>query len=348
MKRFAAGVVVAAVAMLTACAPTPAAGPEPSAGSSASAVEHQARPGAAPSSPSPQRSSTLGPTAAQPSGWLAAVSGDNGRLAILGDSFASGEGAGGYRPAGEARKDSCHRSRYAVASELFATENIANLACSRATTGHLAAPQQLAAVDPGSDPGAVPPQLDQLQGVDPTLVMMSLGGNNLDFAGILQACLLDTVPCTDDPQLVLEATAQLSLLQPDLEAAYSSVADAVAAPVLVLPYPQLFDVPAGGCGRLSPTEQEFARQLVGELNAVIRSAVEGVEQANVYYVDAVEESLAGHGACSDDPYLHAANVSGLLQAADSATANQELLHPTREGYRAMTAAIINWAKDYPF
>ena len=352
MKRLAAG-VLAAVAVLTACTAAPAAGPsDPAGGSSTSAPPVTTTTAEAPpsSSASSGPPSSADPEPPSPSGWLAAVSGEAGRLAILGDSFASGEGAGSYRPAGDARRDSCHRSTYAVAAELFAPDNIANLACSRATTGHLTAPQTLAfrePAQPGTGPGSVPPQLQQLQGFDPTLVILSVGGNNLDFAGILQACLLDAQPCTQSPALRADAAVQLAALQPALEEAYSAVGAAVAAPVLVLPYPQLFDAPDGGCGRLSAEEQGFARELVGELNTVIRAAVNNVPQANVYFVDAAEEALAGHGACSEDPYLHAANVSGLLQAADSPTANQELLHPTRQGYRAMTAAIVEWAAEHP-
>ncbi|MCC3273201.1 GDSL-type esterase/lipase family protein [Arthrobacter zhangbolii] len=352
MKRLAAG-VLAAVVILTACTATPAAGPSGPAGeTTASGLSPSAAAPVSPSAPVPSAPvpSASEPEPSRPTGWLAAVTGDTGRLAILGDSFASGEGAGSYRPAGDARRDSCHRSTYAVASELFPPDSIANLACSRATTGHLTAPQTLAfrePTQPGAGPGSVPPQLQQLQGFDPTLVILSVGGNNLDFAGILQACLLDTRPCTENPALRADAAVQLAALQPDLEAAYSALASAVAAPVLVLPYPQLFDAPDGGCGRLSVEEQGFARELVGELNTVIRAAVNNVPQANVYFVEAAQDALDGHGACSEEPYLHAANVSGLLQAADSPTANQELLHPTRQGYRAMTDAIVEWAAAYP-
>ena len=105
--------------------------------------------------------------------------------------------------------------------------------------------------------------------------------------------------------------------------------------------------PDGGCGRLSTAEQRFGRQLINDLNAVIRSAVDTSALPNVYYVDAVEQALSGHGACSPEPFVHAADVSGLLQAADSPTANQELLHPTRAGYRAMTAELVRWAAAHP-
>ncbi|MDK1328303.1 SGNH/GDSL hydrolase family protein [Arthrobacter sp. zg-Y1143] len=282
-----------------------------------------------------------------PSGWLAGRSGDAGRLVLLGDSFAAGEGAGDYRPAVPGYRDSCHRSLHPVGTDLFAPENITNIACSRATTGHLEALQQLVTGDSGRDAESVPAQLEQLQAADPTLVLLSVGGNDLDFAGLLQACLLEAQSCSENPQLREDAAEQLAGLQPALAEAYSRTAAAVTVPVLVLPYPQLFDAPQDGCGRLDPGEQAFARQLITDLNATIRSAVVASPAANIFYVDAVEGALTGHGACSRDPYVHTANVSGLLEAAGSRAADQELLHPTRDGYRAMTRELIRWADQNP-
>ncbi|MCC9175408.1 SGNH/GDSL hydrolase family protein [Arthrobacter sp. zg-Y179] len=342
-RRSAAAGIVGTALLLSGCSTAPAAGPP--SGSTTTA----ASPDPTPSDPTPSPAPT--PEPPRPSGWLAEVTGDAGRLAILGDSFAAGEGAGDYQPAVSGGGDSCHRSLHPPAAELFAPQNIANLACSRATTGHLTAQQRLAVLDPGAgpatDPGTVPAQLEQLQGFEPTLVVLSVGGNNLDFAGILQACLLETTPCSDDPKLVAHAAEQLSALEADLVDAYASVATAVPAPVLVLPYPQLFDEPDGDCGRLSTEEQRFGRDLIDDLNAVIRSAVDTSSFPNVYYVDAVEQALAGHGACSPEPFVHAADLSGLLRAADSFTANQELLHPTDAGYRAMTAELVRWATEHP-
>ncbi|MCC3302205.1 SGNH/GDSL hydrolase family protein [Arthrobacter sp. zg-Y895] len=342
-RRAAAGIAGAAI-LLSGCSTAPAAGPPSDSTTTAAAASPDPTPT---SSPSP----TPTPEQPRPSGWLAEVTGDVGRLAILGDSFAAGEGAGDYQPAVSGVRDSCHRSLHPPAAELFAPQNIANLACSRATTGHLTAQQRLAVTDPGAgpntDPGTVPAQLEQLRGFEPTLVVLSVGGNNLDFAGILQACLLETTPCSDDPQLAAHAAEQLSALEADLVDAYAGVAAAVSAPVLVLPYPQLFDEPGGDCGRLSTAEQRFGRDLINDLNAVIRSAVDSSSAPNIYYVDAVEQALAGHGACSPEPFVHAADVSGLLKAADSFTANQELLHPTSAGYRAMTAELVRWAAEHP-
>ncbi|UWX97789.1 SGNH/GDSL hydrolase family protein [Arthrobacter zhaoxinii] len=341
--RRAAGIAGAAV-LLAGCSTPTAAGPLPNGTATASppaAPGTASGPASTPAAPSPPQ-----PEPPLPSGWLAQITGDAGRLAILGDSFAAGEGAGDYQPAVPGRGDSCHRSLYPAGAELFAPENIANLACSRATTGHLAAQQRLEKTnETGAD--TVPAQLEQLQGFDPTLVVLSVGGNNLDFAGILQACLLEATPCSDNPGLSAHAEAELASLLPDLVDGYDQVAAAVPAPVLVLPYPQLFDEPDSDCGRLTTEEQRFGRNLITNLNAVIRSAVDSSSAPNVYYVDAVENALAGHGACSQEPFVHAADVSGLLQAADSPTANQELLHPTYEGYRAMTRELVRWAAVHP-
>lgn len=330
-RRVLAAVVGVSLFLAACAAPEPVSSPAAAANST-------------PDAPNPAPSPLDVP---EPTGWLAAASGSGGQLVLLGDSFAAGEGAGEYRPAVEGARDSCHRSVHPVGAELVAPRNLANLACSRATTGHLQSAQRLGVTDPVHDAATVPAQLEQLRGTNPTLVILSLGGNNLDFSGLLQACLLETQPCDEDPQLQGEAAAQLSTLQPVLVSAYQSVAATVSAPILVLPYPQLFDAADGGCGRLDPGEQEFARHLITELNSVIRLAVDSSAAANIYYVADVEDSLAGHGACSEVPYVHSANVSGLLEAAGSRAADQELLHPTRDGYRAMTRDVVQWAAGHP-
>lgn len=333
MKRLAAGVLGAAV-ILTACSGTPAAGPAPSGPPSA--------PPSATQSEAPSARPT-GPPAAVPSGWLAEATAGPGPVVLLGDSFASGEGAGGYRSVNGVAASLCHRSRYAVASSLTDTDKLLNLACSRAHTGNLEDQQE---VDPAAG-STVPSQLDQLDQLDrePSLVLVSLGGNDVGFARILRACLLEKEPCSSDTELRTATAARISSLEETLTGVYQRLGQRLQAPVLVLPYPQLFDEPQTDCGRLSTAEQAYARELVTELDGAIERAAAAANQPNVRYADSVQEALAGHGACSPDSYVNGAGTVGLLGAAGSVSGSQEILHPTRDGYQAITNALTTWAAE---
>lgn len=337
MKRLAAGVLGAAV-VLTACSGTPAVGPTRSGPTSGPASRSES----APPSETPLATPS-GPPAPVPSGWLAEAIAGPGPVVLLGDSFASGEGAGRYQPVDGVSGSLCHRSQYAVASSLVEPGGLANLACSRALTSNLDNQQQV-----GPEAGAtVPAQLDQLNqlGGEPSLVLVALGGNDIGFAGILQACLLEKEPCSSDAGLRTATTDRISSLEATLTGLYERLGQRVQAPVLVLPYPQLFDEPQTDCGRLSIAEQAYGRELVKELDTTIERAVAAARQPNVRYVESMQEALAGHGACSAVSYVNGAGAVGLLGAAGSVADSLEILHPTRDGYQAMTNALTTWAAE---
>jgi uncharacterized delta-60 repeat protein len=146
------------------------------------------------------------------------------RIAILGDSYIAGEGAGDYRPGTDDHSfltspDLCHRSEHSWAfqvgndltssnaqlvdfvgalpdPDLAQGDLVAFLACSGAVTANLDT----------TDPSTSPPgrgtvqypaegwtQLDQLGAVDPDsldLVFLLVGGNDAGFADVIKHCLV--------------------------------------------------------------------------------------------------------------------------------------------------------------
>lgn len=352
MRRLAAGVLSLAGIVLAGCSPAPASdNGTPSAASPApSRSTVSVRDPDLPAMPPIPAPSAVVDDAGERLGALVGDAGRPAEVALLGDSFAAGEGAGSYAPVLGVADSLCHRSADALLADAAGTPPspsgtaiLHNLACSRARMSSVTAAQ---AVE-GHGPEGVPAQLEQLAGIRPDLVLLSIGGNDLGFAGLLQACVVDTGPCGQDPALREATRQQLLQLQAPLTDVYRTLGAATPAPVLVLPYPRLFDAGAEDCGRLSSTELPFGLEITDALNSTIERSVQAANLPNVRYVNALEDSFAGRGACSPDPLVNTARFGPLLNAATSVSASQEVLHPTQEGYRVLTGDLLRWLEEHP-
>ncbi|RYZ26686.1 MAG: hypothetical protein EOP01_08690, partial [Propionibacteriaceae bacterium] len=129
----------------------------------------------------------------------------------LGDSFSSGEGAGGYDPATDTANDRCHRSGSAYPELVAAAESsrrpLTFAACSGALTYDLSHPNHLYASEPAQD---------EALGKGNRKVSLTIGGNDLGFADVLGACLAvpgrDGRGCSKDPRLTGLVEARLAAL----------------------------------------------------------------------------------------------------------------------------------------
>lgn len=197
----------------------------------------------------------------------------------LGDSYSSGTGTGDYFD------QECRRSVKAY-PQLLANGLAAELdfaACSGATTVDLLA-EQLGSLDAETD-----------------LVTVTIGGNDIEWAKAIQACITPLANCIDDIE-ASEVLAQTEL--PGLlDAAYAAIADrAPNADVYVLGYPRLFNGESA-CGALKqPNVAEQARmnEAADRLAGVLQNKA---EEHEFTYVD-VLESFAGHTICDDVAYLN--------------------------------------------
>ncbi len=107
-------------------------------------------------------------------------------VVIMGDSYSSGEGAGNYVPGTDTRQNPCHRSPDTYGRDLYPDDfQRTILACSGAVTSNLWWPQH---------PGAEEAQLTKLKALEraPDLVMLTLGGNDADFGGVIINCIFGT------------------------------------------------------------------------------------------------------------------------------------------------------------
>ncbi|MFF1881305.1 SGNH/GDSL hydrolase family protein [Pseudarthrobacter sp. NPDC058196] len=322
----------AIVAVATAAALTGLANMSPSAGIPLAGT------GTAPPGSTPAPGNTASPgTADTARGPLGGVS-----VLLLGDSLAAGEGAGNYFNGTDEPHQRCHRS----ASGWFAGTgaDISNVACSRAIVRNLQSPQQSSDFNARAEAA----QLDAMSGQSPDVTVVMLGGNDIRFADIFNQCVLSDADCTADLSFTAGALQSAESVSGSLAGAYRNVAARAAGkPVLVPAYPQLFDAVVGDCGRISPAEAGFARQLTATLNASAQRAAQEASMTypQIRFIADTENALEGHGACDAQPYVHTVLPASLLSAAQEQSAAQELLHPTAEGYKRLTEAVIKGSPD---
>ncbi len=216
------------------------------------------------------------------------------RYVALGDSYSSGVGAGGER-------GDCGQSPNAY-SALWAAANApasyVTTACSGATTGDVLA-GQLAPLSAAT-----------------TLASITIGGNDENFAGIMQDCNLGSdATCVSEIQAA-ENDARANL-PGKLGTLYGRIrADAPNAHVVVLDYPRFYDL-ANACVGLSRTKRAKIDQGIDLLDAITATAANA---AGFSFAD-VRGAFTGHEICDANRWLHSVN---LLDIGES-------YHPTAAG-----------------
>lgn len=190
------------------------------------------------------------------------------RLAILGDSYSSGEGADVYVDGTDNSENSCHRSRLTYAANTF--DDVLIFACSGAVAIDLFTENVKNNVDSQIN------QLSQAQlgrSGPFDAVLMTIGGNDAKFSTIAKACLLGS--CSEE----IEGESSDEFRNNVLEDLSTSLIDAYGfvhgalnspdavqarggkvAPIVVLGYP----IPV-------PTVKRSCNLLMGETNDSIRS-----------------------------------------------------------------------------
>jgi hypothetical protein len=230
-----------------------------------------------------------------------------GRYA-LGDSYSAGIGAG-------QEVGSCYRSPWAW--PLWLTIQSAggyHLACTGAEMPDVRSSQLPAVNQPG-----------------PTIVTMTIGGNDVGFGPELQTCLRSN--CTGREGAI---NGRIDALRPALLSMYQSIRSRTpGADVVIAGYPLLVVAPGTGkcdavaAAGLSDEEHRMIRRLGGRLNSVITAAA---NDADVFVATGqVVSEFAGHEACANDEYINQVSV-GSTGVASS-------FHPNGAGQQAYRRAI---------
>jgi lysophospholipase L1-like esterase len=205
----------------------------------------------------------------------------------LGDSYSSGLGAGSYISS----SGSCYRS-YNAYPELWAQasspSSFSFVACAGATTTDVI-DNQLSALSP-----------------DTTLISITIGGNDVGFASVMETCVLGSDSDCVNAVNQAESTAE-NQLPGWLDTLYGDMrADAPNARVVVLGYPQLYDLAYSSvCPGLSTTKRKKLNEGAGVLDSVIQ------QQAAKYgftYGDAIA-AFSGHELCDPTEWLKSVDWS---------------------------------------
>lgn len=228
----------------------------------------------------------------------------------LGDSYASGTGTREYFD----DSGDCYRSPKAYAQLWADSHDVSSFAfdaCSGAVTDDVLA-NQLGSLSE-----------------DTTLVTISIGGNDIGFADVIQDCLLGSNDSCDAAVSEGEDKARNEL--PDkLDATYSEItAAAPNAEVVVVGYPQINE-PTGDCG--VPGFNETKRQRINAGGDVLAGVIaEQAAAAGFTFADA-RAAFEGHGVCSDAEWIN--GPSSPLR---------ESFHPNVDGHAEGYLPVVNAA-----
>ena len=215
----------------------------------------------------------------------------------LGDSYASGLGAGNYSDG------NCYQSSNAF-EVLWVNANhpasFANETCSGATTQSV-----------------ISSQLSPLNS-STTLVSIVIGGNDVGFSNTMITCVLeDTSACVaaiqqDENEMQTQLPGEMDSVLSDI------AADAPNAHVVVLDYPELYDLSKSStCIGLSTTDRTDLNQAADELDSQIQAAAGRHGDA---FGD-VRPPFAGHHICDSSSWLHSVDWFNLTDS----------YHPTASG-----------------
>jgi lysophospholipase L1-like esterase len=219
----------------------------------------------------------------------------------LGDSYSSGVGAGNYISA----SGNCERSTDAYPEQWAGAHSPASfvsVACSGATTANVLSSQV--------------PALS----AKTTLVSITIGGNDAGFSNVMETCVLEsTSSCMNAVETAEDFIA--AQLPGRLDSTLRAIrAHAPSAKVVVLGYPDLYDLNSGTCLGLS-TEDRVA--LDGGAND-LDSALQAAAQANHDTFGDVRSKFSGHEICDSDSWLHAVDIFAVSSSYHPTAAGQEL------------------------
>ncbi len=278
------------------------------------------------------------------------------RWAILGDSFISGEGltapatdlqgnpVTGYMDGTDGTANHCHRSTtswaYGMATAYGATgSNLLFAACSGAVTANIDTKPQYK--DSPHQYLGWQPQLNDLdsyvaQGGAPDVVLLSIGGNDAGFTGVVTNCLISPVACS--PSL---SSAKVSQIEKNVENVIFKIRQkAGAAKIFIANYVNPIDPPGQTCGSLSHIsvqEQQRLTKFIDQVNGIVSDAAAG---AGAHLID-LSHAFQNNGICTGSGYAnglsaghdwYGAKISRTVQDIRGVAVAQESFHPTDEGH----------------
>ena len=319
-------------------------------------------------------------------GSSSSSSGSSGQLSIvsIGDSIASGEGiAYGYtydsaqpgphwvggvpNPTWSGPNQQCHQTTAAFGNVVAQDRKAKylNLACSGSTYTngiaepwtHPGFPQVPAQFGDWAAQTNLNPAYDQAR---PDVVLVTFGGDDVDFKDILVSCALgsklDPNLCTaQDPGQTIQSDffSQLGVLTQNYKTLAAGIqARGQAAKPAKVPFivftsypnplpPASADISLTACpdvAGLGRAQIQYVSSLVQMQVQTLRQAVGGMKGVAV---SDISGALAGHELCSPNPWAYGASV--LLLNPDSGAPS----HPTAQGQQAIANIVLKSVPSSP-
>ena len=279
-------------------------------------------------------------------------------LVALGDSYMSGEGADVYyeEKDDDEHENHCHRAPTAWAvkavTEKKLFDSVAFLACSGARTYHVRHKSPpLPKPEPRKQYNEPGTQLDQVHALDlePSLVVVSLGGNDAGFSTIGMMCLAPG-DCSKKRSLWED---NLPSVASALSVTYDQIRDEFpTAPVLVAGYPAPIHT-SESCDdvALSKGDMSFVSDFVKKLNDTVD---ETATSKGFHFLD-LEPALADEHLQLCDPdndgrpglnFIGLRSVGGFAeQRFNPANWYHNSLHPNERGHAAMLEVFARWRAE---
>jgi lysophospholipase L1-like esterase len=225
---------------------------------------------------------TLGLTAAITGTGTPAQAASPVRYVALGDSYSSGVGAGD-------ESGSCDQSPHAYGPLWASASSPASFmfaACSGATTGTV-----------------ISSQLSYLS-ASTTLVSITIGGNDAGFSSIMETCILESTSACESAVSKAEQYTNTTL-PGNLSTLFADIkTDAPNAKVIVLDYPDLYDLSVPICLGLSSADHQALDNGTNDLDGVIQTAA---GNAGFYFAD-VRAQFSGRELCDSAGWLNSVEI----------------------------------------
>jgi hypothetical protein len=281
----------------------------------------------------------------------------------LGDSYTSGEGTFNYVTGTDTKANSCHLSLHAypflVGQPIFNQTH--SVACSGATTSdvgnlspsyfgqvadHTARKNRanISSLLASYNPGYLA-QVEFAQTYQPNVITVSVLGNDIGYADILQQCVephLINNSCYASYEDKAEVYAAIDRKYRDLTSLYARLkATAPHSTIYAIGYPQAA-LAGGNCAlnvHLDYSELVFTTSLVKHLNDLIKTAA---SNSGLIYID-ISQALTGHRLCETTSFNVAMN--GLTSGTDAGIfglnfVGKESFHPNAFGHILIANAIL--------
>jgi lysophospholipase L1-like esterase len=204
------------------------------------------------------------------------------RYVALGDSYSAGVGAGG-------NSGSCGQSPNAYPAlwaKAHPTASFTSAACSGATTSGVIA-SQLSSLSPST-----------------TLVSITIGGNDVGFSSIMETCVLHSTSTCESTVAAGDKFVK-DTLPGLLNTTLADIrAHAPNAKVVVLGYPDFYDLSAWLCVGLTGADHQALDAGVNELDGVIKTAAASHRDT---FAD-VRSQFSGHELCDGARWLNSVTV----------------------------------------